>query len=237
MASTIILRRRITSIKNTRQITQAQQLVAASKLRRAQEYASRSRAYADLADELLANLSGLREVEQQPLFAKRPVQSRLYIVITSNSGLAGAYNANVLKELTTSIMADREAKISSIVTTVGNKGSQFVRRLSGVELSAAYPAFGDQPTANDLRPLLSRVVEQYKQAEIDEVRVLYTRFISTMTQHAEDQQLLPARAPEQNIELPSFSNFEPDVETVIDQIGFRLIEAELWQAVLESVAS
>ena len=101
MASTIVLRRRIKSIRNTRQITQAQQLVAASKLRRAQEYAVRSRPYADLANELLTRLSGIAEVERQPLFEKRTVRNRLYIVITSNSGLAGAYNANVLKLLTT----------------------------------------------------------------------------------------------------------------------------------------
>src|ERR1700743_3672401 len=115
MASTIVLRRRIKSIKNTRQITQAQQLVAASKLRRAQEYAQRSRAYADLANELLTRLSRLTEVERQPLFEKRDVKNRLYILVTSNTGLAGAYNANVLKLLTTAVKADHEAKVQSHV--------------------------------------------------------------------------------------------------------------------------
>ena len=100
MASTIALKRRIKSIKGTRQITKAMQLVSASKLRRAQEYAQRSRAYAELANELLVRLSGINEVERQPLFEKRTVKSRLYIIVTSNSGLAGAYNANVLKQLT-----------------------------------------------------------------------------------------------------------------------------------------
>jgi F-type H+-transporting ATPase subunit gamma len=237
VASTIVLRRRITSIKNTRQITQAQQLVAASKLRRAQEYAGKSRAYADLAQELLAKISGLSEVERQPLFKKREVKSRLYIVVTSNSGLAGAYNANVLKVLTNNLQTDRTDKVNSLVVTVGNKGAQFVRRLSDVDLRAAYSAFGDQPTANDLRPLLKQITDLYLAAEIDEVHVLYTRFVSTMTQRAEDQQLLPASAPENAGEAASFSNFEPDVETVIDQIGRRLIEAQLWQALLESIAS
>src|ERR1700712_2244840 len=99
MASTIVLRQRIKSVKGTRQITQAQQLVAASKLRRAQEDAQSSRAYADLADELLQRIGILAEVSRQPLFEQRPVKNRLYILITSNSGLAGAYNANVLKQL------------------------------------------------------------------------------------------------------------------------------------------
>src|SRR5665213_4290882 len=115
MPSTITLKRRITSIKNTRQITKAMQLVSASKLRRAQEYALRSRAYGELAYDLLKRLNMMPEVERQPLFEKRPVKNRLYIVITSNSGLAGAYNSNVLKQLTQSIVADKAAKVSSHV--------------------------------------------------------------------------------------------------------------------------
>lgn len=237
MASTIILRRRITSIKNTRQITQAQQLVAASKLRRAQDYAQASRAYADLANDLLARLSGLRDVEQQPLFRKRPVKNRLYIVVTSNTGLAGAYNANVLKQLTNAVHADRGDKAASHVIAIGNKGAQFVRRVNEINLLAAYAGFGDHPTANDLRPVLNTIIEQYLAADVDEVHILYTKFITTVTQTAQSMQLLPATAPADGVATSSFSNFEPDVETVIHQIGTRLIEAQIWQAVLESLAS
>ncbi|HSX05900.1 MAG TPA: ATP synthase F1 subunit gamma [Candidatus Saccharimonadales bacterium] len=237
MASTITLRRRIKSIKNTRQITQAQQLVAASKLRRAQEYAQRSRDYAELANELLTRLSGITEVSQQPLFEKRAVKNKLYILITSNTGLAGAYNANVLKLLTTAVKADQDAKVRSHVIAVGNKGAQFVRRVSDIDLEAAYPGFGNEPTANDLRPVLNTLVEQYKAEEMDEVVVIYTRFISTVTQKAESLQLLPAVAPAQTQTVQTISNFEPDVETVIDQVATRLIEAQVWQALLESIAS
>jgi F-type H+-transporting ATPase subunit gamma len=237
MASTIALKRRITSIKNTRQITKAMQLVSASKLRRAQEYAQRSRAYADLADELLTRLSGITEVERQPLFAKRTVKTRLYVVITSNSGLAGAYNANVLKQLTRGLQADQDAKIRTSVIVVGNRGAQFVRRLHGVELLAAYPSYGDQPTANDIRPLLNTIVEQYKTETVDEVSILYTKFKSTVSQEAQSQQLLPAQALSADASVEAISNFEPDVETVVDQVAVRLIEAQVWQAVLESLAS
>src|SRR5262249_22235402 len=153
------------------QITKAMQLVSASKLRRAQEYAQASRAYADLANELLARLSGIREEQQQPLFAKRPVTHRLYMLITSNSGLAVSYNANIIKQLTDGLQADRDAKIDSSVIAVGNRGSQFVRRLTGIELLAAYPALGDQPTANDVRPLLNTILEQYRTRQTDEVRI------------------------------------------------------------------
>lgn len=237
MASTIVLRRRIKSIKSTRQITQAQQLVAASKLRRAQDYAQRSRAYAELAEELLARLSGIAEVERQPLFEKRSVKNRLYILVTSNTGLAGAYNANVIKLLTTAVKTDRETKVASHVLAIGNKGAQFVRRVSEIDLQAAYPGFGDEPTANDLRPVLNTIVQQYKDGEVDDVRILYTQFKSSVSQLASVQQLLPAQTVTADTNATTISNFEPDVETVIDQVATRLIEAQVWQALLESIAS
>ncbi len=237
MASTIVLKRRISSIKNTRQITKAMQLVSASKLRRAQEYAITSRAYSDLADQLLIRLGGISEVDRQPLFVKRAVRTRLYVLITSNSGLAGAYNANILKQLTAGLQADRASKITSKVIAVGSKGAQFVRRLQGVELLAVYPAYGDQPTANDVRPLLNLVIEQYKSQDVDEVCILLTKFKSTVSQEAHTQHLLPARPLAADTTVPAVSNFEPDVETVIDQVATRLIEAQIWQAVLESLAS
>jgi len=238
MASTIALKQRIKSIKGTRQITKAMQLVSASKLRRAQEYAQSSRAYADLATELLARLGNLTEVSRQPMFEQRTVKSRLYVVVTSNSGLAGAYNANVLKLLTRSLQADRDAKVASQVIALGNKGAQFVRRLSEAELVAVYPALGDRPTANDVRPILNTVAELYKEGAVDEVRLLFTKFKSTVSQEAQNAQLLPAQAPEVDASVvTAVSNFEPDVETVIDQVATRLIEAQIWQAVLESLAS
>lgn len=240
MASTIILRRRIKSIKNTRQITQAQQLVAASKLRRAQEFAAASRPYAELANELLAKLSSQSEVARQPLFVKREVKNRLYIVITSNSGLAGAYNANVLKQLTHAIAEDQKNKVGSHVISIGNRGSQFVRRIEGVDLQAAYPAYGDHPSANDLRPVLNTLMELYKTEAVDEVQVLYTRFKSTVAQIASSLQLLPATVPVADEAKPAeqvVATFEPDVETVTDQVTIRLVEAQVWQALLESIAS
>jgi len=237
MASTIVLKRRIGSIKNTRQITKAMQLVSASKLRRAQEYAQASRAYADLANELLTRLSGVDEVARQPLFTQRPVKTRLYVLFTSNSGLAGAYNANVLKQLTNAVKADQAAKVRSQVIAIGSRGAQFVRRIRGVDLQATYPGFGDHPTANDLRPVLNTILEQYRDQTVDEVRILFTEFKSTVVQEAHSKQLLPAQPVGTQQTAATISNFEPDIETVIDQVAARLIEAQIWQAVLESLAS
>jgi len=239
VASTIALKRRISSIKNTRQITKAMQLVSASKLRRAQDYAARSRTYRELAYELLARLGAIDEVEQHALFQRREVKRRLYVVITSNSGLAGAYNANILKLLTKHIREDQKSKVSSRIIAIGTKGAQFVRRLSDVELEGVYPSFGDQPTANDVRPVLNTIIEQYENQEIDEVVMFYTLSKSSISQQTLTMQLLPARTeePDDRPKLPDVSNFEPDIETVIEQVTTRLIEAQIWQAVLESLAS
>ena len=237
MASTIVLRRRIKSIKNTRQITQAQQLVAASKLRRAQEYAQASRDYAEVANDLLSRISNIGEVTQQPLFEKRAVKNCTYILITSNTGLAGAYNSNIIKQLTTAVAKDRAAHITSHVIAIGKRGAQFVRRVRDIDLQSAYPGFSDHPTANDIRPILNTIVQQYKAGQVDEVRVLYTQFKSTVVQVATNLQLLPAQPVASTQTGPAISTFEPDVETVIDQVAMRLIEAQVWQALLESIAS
>ncbi len=239
MASTITLKRRIGSIRNTRQITKAMELVSASKLRRAQEYAQRSRDYRDLAYDLLRKLNAIGEVERMPLFQKRSVKNRLYVVITSNTGLAGAYNANVLKLLTQGLQRDHSDKVKSHVITVGSKGAQFARRLQDVELTAVYPPFGDQPTANDIRPLLNTVIELYLEAKIDDIQVLYTVFKSTISQQAQSLQLLPAPILDAGDQPTNaqISNFEPDVETVVQEVTTRLIDAQVWQAVLESLAS
>jgi len=237
VASTITLKRRITSIRGTRQITKAMELVSASKLRRAQDYAKRSRDYRDLAYDLLKKLNAMSEVERLPLFRKRTVKDRLYIVITSNTGLAGAYNANILKLLTQGLQKDRDDKVKSHVITVGSKGAQLVRRLSDVDLMAVYPPFGDQPTANDVRPILNTVIDQYTSEAIDEVRVLFTDFKSNLVQEAQDLQLLPAPLIDVDSAPAPISNFEPDVETVVQEVTTRLIEAQIWQALLESLAS
>ena len=238
MASTIALKQRIRSVKGTRQITKAMQLVSASKMRRAQDQAFKSRAYRDVAYELLSRLNTVKEVAREPLFRVRPVKSRLYIVITSNSGLAGAYNANTLKLLFKGVKADQEAGIQSRVIAIGSKGAQFVRRLSEVELMAVYSALGDHPSANDIRPVLNTMIDEYKNELADDVQIIYTNFKSNLIQEAQTIQLLPAKTDgivEQadNIVM----NFEPDVETVIEQVTTRLIEAQVWQAVLESLAS
>lgn len=237
MASMITLKRRITSIGNTRQITKAMEMVSASKLKRAQDYAQRSRDYRDMAYDLLKRLNAMNEVKRMPLFVKRNVKNRLYIVITSNTGLAGAYNANILKLLTEGLREDRDKGVKSHVISVGNKGAQFARRLHDVDLMAVYQPLGDRPTANDIRPILNTIIEEYTNAQIDDVCILFTDFKSNLVQEAKRLQLLPAPLLDVDSAPLPISNFEPDVETVVQEVTTRLIESQIWQAVLESLAS
>lgn len=239
MASLITLKRRISSIRGTRQITKAMELVSASKLRRAQEQARATRAYREATYELLARLSAIKEVEEQPLFRRRNVKSRLYVVITSNSGLAGAYNANVLKLLAQLAQRDKDTHIKSSAIALGSKAAQFVRRVSEIDLVAYYPAFGDQPAQADLQPILRSMIQQYIDGTVDEVTVIYTLSRSSISQQAIAVALLPAKMDDATAIPPAVQsmNFEPDVETVIHHAGTRLIEVQIWQMVLESLAS
>lgn len=238
MANTITLKRRIGSVRNTRQITKAMELVAASKMRRAQEHAQHGRVYRQAAYSLLTRLSRMSEAAEHPLFEKRPVRNKLYIAISSNRGLAGAYNANIMRLLTQSLKADVAARVNVQIIAIGKQAASFARRLHGVELIAAYPAYGDNPSANDIRPLLNSVTQLYIEKKVDSVQLLYTEFKSNLNQIASRLALLPAQFEETDDEgtLDNVT-FEPSIEAVLDNVTIRLLEVQLWQAMLESIAS
>jgi F-type H+-transporting ATPase subunit gamma len=238
MASTQLLQRRIKSVKSTKQITKAMELVAASKMRRATEVAHRGRSYREAAHALLSRLTTVTDVNDHPLFVKREVKTKLYLTITSDRGLAGAYNSNIVKLLTRSVLEDRKKGIKVQAIMVGNRGAQFVRRVEGIEIIAAFPGFGDQPSANDIRPILDSIVELFSEKRVDEIQLLYTVHRSNILQEATSIALLPARL-ETTEKVESLSNvtFEPSVTAVLDNVTIRLLEVQIWQAILESIAS
>lgn len=239
MANTIALKRRIGSVRNTRQITKAMELVAASKMRRAQEYALAGRTYREFAYSLLTRLSAITEVNEHPLFVTRPVKKRLYIVITSNGTLAGAYNSNIIRMLTKAFLADRDAGINSQVIAIGKQGAKFARRIENSDLLAAYTDMPDHPSANDIRPVLDTAVELYRTKQTDDVKVLYTQFKSNLVQEATALALLPAHFEATGEDIGNLDNttFEPSIEVVLDSVTERLLEVQVWQALLESLAS
>lgn len=239
MANTITLKRRIGSVKNTKQITKAMELVAASKMRRAQERALGGRSYRQFAYSLLTRLSAITEVTEHPLFVTRDVKSRLYIVITSNGTLAGAYNANIIRMLTRAIIADQKAGVKTEVIAIGKQGAKFVQRIDGIDLIAAYTDMPDGPDANDIRPVLDTAVDMYRDKAVDNVTLLYTQFKSNLVQEATALSLLPATFESSDEAETSLDNttFEPSIEVVLDNVTERLLEVQIWQALLESLAS
>ncbi len=238
MASTTALKRRITSVKNTKQITKAMELVSASKMRRAQEQTLKTRDYSTLARQLLTRLRELTDVSKHPLFVERDVKAKLYIVITSDRGLAGAYNSNILRQLTRALQADKEAKITAQLLVVGKQAARFVTRFEGVEVIAAYTDFPEQPTANDLRPILNTITELYEKKAIDAVDAIFTDYKSSVLQEVTLDRLLPAAFSEapvsQDLEK---AVFEPSAQAVLDNVTLRLIESQLIQVFYEAQAS
>ena len=238
MASRQQLKSRITSVKSTKQITKAMELVSASKMRRAQELALKSREYRNLARQILARLRELTDVRKHPLYVQRAVKTRLHVVVTSNRGLAGAYNSNVLKALTRELQEDKAAGIASKAIVIGKQGARFIIRFEHVQVVAVYQEFPDHPTANDIRPILDTVVEQFIAGEVDAVDVTYTDYKSSIAQEVTIERLLPAAYVEDPIE-PDLEQavFEPSPKAVLEAITERLIEAQLNQAFMESSAS
>jgi F-type H+-transporting ATPase subunit gamma len=238
MANTTTLKRRIGSVKNTRQITKAMELVAASKMRRAQESAYRSRDFHNLAREILTRLRELTDVTKHPLWRVRPVKTRLHVLITSDRGLAGAYNSNLLRAFTKEVMADRDAGIKSQVIVIGKQGSRMVARFKDVEIIAAYHNFPEHPTANDIRPILNTLIEKFIAKQADIADITFTDYKSSITQEVRIDRLLPAAFTEVEI-TQDLENalFEPSAQEVLDQVTERLIEAQFNQMFLESIAS
>jgi len=238
MASTRQIKSRIRSVKSTKQITKAMELVAASKLRRAQEATLASRLYSETARELLTHLSHLTDVQQNMFFHKRKMKSRLVIVVTSDRGLAGSYNANALKQLSVVIKEDQAEGIKNYVICVGRKGAQFVSKVKGVELVGVYQSLPEHLSATDVRPILSSAIQLFLTEEVDAVDIVTTKFINSLTQTPYRLPLLPAGFIETEVSHDvAISSFEPSAETVLDGATLRLLEAQLFQALLDGAAS
>ena len=239
MASRQQIKRRIGSVKNTRQITRAMQLVAASKLRHAQEAVLKPRAYAELAREILTRLRQLSADDSEfKLFTERPVTRRLLIVMTSDLGLAGAYDANVIRQMITEAKADREKGVKTAVVAIGRKAAQSASRISEIEVEAVYTKLPDRPTADDLRPILTSVVGLFADGDVDQVDVIFTKFVSSIRQEVQLQSVLPAGFEDAELDDElSRAEVEPNASALLQAAGLRLLEAQLYQAFLEASAS
>jgi F-type H+-transporting ATPase subunit gamma len=239
MPSTRALKTRIRSVKSTKQITKAMQLVAASKMRKAQESEKASGPYTQAANELLTYLASQGETDRHPLF-KTPekIKSRLLIVVATDKGLAGAYDANVLKLYAKQLLDDKGSNVSSETITIGRRANRFASRVKDVKVVAAYQDLPDDPTGGQLHAIVDTAMEQFKNGEVDVVDIVYTEFITSVNQQATIQRILPAGYEKTEVsEAVRTAEFEPSAEEVLEAVTYRLVEAQVYHALLTARAS
>lgn len=262
--NTKIINRRIKSIGNTKKITKAMEMVSAAKMRKAVEAAVNTRTYAKMAWDLLVKLSKV-DREAVPLLDVRPVKNLLLILITSNRGLCGSFNSNIIRktaaQLTDPKNIGRQRGVDRIIQPmedmkvdvigVGKKGAEFAKKMN-YSLVAAYSDFSDTPELDDVMPMSRQIIADYEQGKYDKVVVAYTDFKSAISQVAKLRQVLPVAEHDLEkmiLDLPNSSEgissgvnpddyiFEPNKNEVLKIILPRLVETQIYQAVLESAAS
>lgn len=238
MASTQILKARIRSVKSTKQITSAMQLVAASKMRRAQEGSKASAPYALAARELLSTLAKHHSVKDHPLFVARPVKSRLILVIASDKGLAGAYDNNILKLYAGQLQEDKKKGVSTKTIAIGRKAGQFATRIKDTEVIGFYDNVPDRPDKLGFRAIADTIRDEFLSEKVDAVDVIFTDFISSMHQEARVAHILPAgfRPTEVDNEMLD-AVYEPNATEVIEAVAHRLVRAQVFQTFLDARAS
>lgn len=238
MPSAQILKRRIRSVNSTKQITRAMQLVSASKMRRAQDNMKSSSVYAETAKKLLQSMAEHNSVANHPLFAKKDIKNRLYILIASDKGLAGSYNSNVLKYYLSLRRQDEEKDIKSSTIAIGTRASRFVSRLKDTELLGVYDNLPDKPSGTVLRSIVSIAYDNYLDGKFDAVEIIYTEFVSSIVQKPISLTVLPAGISDnEDTVKKSDSLYEPSQEEVLNTLVYRLIGAQIFQAFLDARAS
>ena len=243
MASTQLLKRRVRSISNTKQITKAMELVAAAKLRKVQEAALSARIYSDAAISVLRRLNKSPEVIRSPFFTPPASSGKLYIIFTSDRGLAGAYNSNVFNTAARAFAEDQKSHVIPSVIAFGRKGARYFSRGSNIELIGAYENIPDDPDINIFAPVLETITQGVRGARFSSVSLIFTEPVSTLIQQVRTLQLVPATQSAENQEAGAEKSrdivyeLEPDGQIVLD-VALRLyFESALWRARVEAAAS
>lgn len=228
------VRRRIKGVQNIAKITRAMEMIAASKMKKAQERGLAGRPYSQKIEQVIADLAALPDVGlQHPLLQRRPVNKIAIVHITPDRGLCGGLNANLNRRLGSFIL---EQKATVEVVAVGRKGRDFAARY-GCDMCAEFIQLGDQPRFLDTLPISRIVIDEYTNKSIDMVYISYAQFVSTMVQKPVMKQLLPVEPAV----IPRAENvdyiYEPGATAVLGGLLPRFVEMEIYHAILESIAS
>ena len=239
MAAGKEIRGKIKSVENTKKITKAMEMVAASKMRKAQERMRAARPYAEKVRQITGNLSRANPEYTHAFMKVNDAKTAGFVVVTTDKGLCGGMNTNVLRALTTQLK-DLQAKgVGAEAVAIGNKGLGFLNRINAKVVSSA-TGLGDTPHLDKLIGPVKSLLDAYTEGRINAVYLCYTRFINTMKQEAVTEQLLPLNAG--TLQDGAGGRdwdyiYEPDAPAVIDELLLRYVEAQVYQAVAENMAS
>ena len=250
MAGAKEIRTKISSIKNTQKITRAMEMVAASKMRRAQERMAASRPYADKMVDVIGHLAHANPEYKHPYMVESDeVKTVGYIVVTTDRGLCGGLNVNLFRAVTRDFRKQHDAGRTLATCAIGRKGVQFLKR-TGSNVIAQTQDLGDRPSLEDMIGPVKAMLESYDEGDIQELHLVHNRFINTMTQKPIIRRLLPleAASPEEESDKQLAKDleemqrthwdyiYEPDAREVLDGLLQRYIEALVYQGVVENVA-
>ena len=235
MANTRLIRRRIRGVQNTAKITRAMEMIASSKMRRAQERGLAGRPYSQKIQQVIADLAALSQVEgaMHPLLQRREVKKIAIVHITPDRGLSGGLDAN-LNRKTASFILEQSVPVSLVL--LGRRGIDYMRRY-GREIRAEFSKLGDKPSLIDTLPISRIIIEDYTQGLIDKTYIVYPQFINTMRQVPVMEQILPVVPADLPKSQGSDYIFEPSPQAVLERLLPRFVESEIYHTILESIAS
>jgi F-type H+-transporting ATPase subunit gamma len=238
MAAGKEIRGKIKSVENTKKITKAMEMVAASKMRKAQDRMRHARPYSDKVRNVAAHLAQANPEYTHPFLVKQDAAKRVgIIVVTTDKGLCGGMNTNVLRLVTNKVRELEGQGIKAEAVAIGNKGLGFLNRI-GAKVVAQAVQLGDTPHLDKLIGPVKVLLDAYQEGKLDAVYLFYTKFINTMKQEPMMDQLLPLPKLEADKGSHSWDYiYEPDAQTVIDELLVRYVEALIYQAVAENMAS
>lgn len=240
MAAGKEIRGKIKSVENTKKITKAMEMVAASKMRKAQDRMRMARPYSEKVRQIAANLSRANPEYKHPYMeVKTDAKAVGYIVVTTDKGLCGGMNTNVLRLITNHLKETQAKGLGAEVVAIGNKGFGFMNRV-GAKVVSHVTGLGDTPHLERLIGPVKVLLDAYTEGRIQSIQLCYTQFINTMKQEAVVQQLLPLSADELEEGEAGYDwdyIYEPDAATVIDELLLRYIESQVYQSVAENMAS
>ncbi|MFN3738922.1 F0F1 ATP synthase subunit gamma [Hydrogenophaga sp.] len=239
MAAGKEIRGKIKSVENTKKITKAMEMVAASKMRKAQDRMRAARPYAEKVRQITGNLSKANPEYTHPFMQTNDAKAAGFVVVTTDKGLCGGLNTNVLRAVTNQLKELQGKGQSAEVVAIGNKGLGFMNRV-GAKVVSSVTGLGDTPHLEKLIGPVKVLLDAYTEGRINAVYLCYTKFINTMKQESVVEQLLPLSADD----LQEGSGgrdwdyvYEPDAPSVIDELLVRYVEAQVYQAVAENMAS